>query len=230
MGMAAVMYCTTYYYSTGGTGVEYDPETGLWTETAKINDNSYQDCYTLDWDDWRGGWPGDYGEGGGESGGGGIGPGQNLTAKDIDRAACEAYKALVEKYGGIPTGQTEAGAKLYYDNGKVNFSAFVSHTAPNGKAPSLPNLMAVRVTGTPLGYIHTHPSFTTKGLDGKPYANYLIPWANVSSGDIFNLGESFKNGFGYVTAPELWKTNQIIRFQTEDSIRAKYNMIDCSKL
>jgi RHS repeat-associated protein len=101
MGMAAVMYCTTYYYSTGGTGVEYDPETGLWTETVVVKDNSYKVCYTLDWDDWRGGWPGDYGEVGGESGGGGIGPGASQPqdkpcdpAITVDPRVGNAYKDL----------------------------------------------------------------------------------------------------------------------------------------
>jgi RHS repeat-associated protein len=100
-GMAATMYCTTYHYSTGDTVFGYNPETGLMEATVVVKDNSYKVCYTLDWDDWRGGWPGDYGEVGGESGGG-IGPGQQENKNNdcgtesvgelLDRKGYEAYQ------------------------------------------------------------------------------------------------------------------------------------------
>jgi hypothetical protein len=176
------------------------------------------------------------GPGGGPALGGiGGGPGgpkaKKITQKDIDRAACEAYRALAKQFGGIPTGRTEVGGKLYLDNGSVNFSDFVSYTAPVGKRPSLPNLMGVSVPGVPVGYIHTHPSYHTRYKDGSKTPPELVPWLNVSSGDIYNLGQSFKHELssGYMTAPELWETNQIIRFQTEDSISATYELIDCSR-
>jgi hypothetical protein len=126
MGMAAVMYCTTYYYSTGGTGVEYDPETGLWTETAKINDNSYKVCYTLGWDDWGGGWPGDFGGGGGT---GGFRPGASKDDRlgKVTEEDCALIREILAK---AKTDGQSAAAKWAFDNGKI-VGRFTNNTANN---------------------------------------------------------------------------------------------------
>jgi hypothetical protein len=172
------------------------------------------------------------GVGGGGGGGGIERPARDLKTKDIDKAACDAYNALVKKYGAIPTGQTEAGAKLYYDNGKVRFSDFISHTAKPGQ-PLTVNLG--NLTGA-VGTIHTHPSTQTQYVNNN---NKLAPittpsmsaWLNVSESDHDTLGYPMKaiQGIyhGYLTTPEFWKNHQIIRYTSDDNRNPTYDLIRC---
>jgi hypothetical protein len=180
------------------------------------------------------------GPGGGSGpalGGSGGGPSSSgsktkkITQKDIDKAACEAYRALAKQFGGIPTGRTEAGGKLYIDNGSVKFSDFVSYTPEKGQKRGLPNVWTIRVPNE-VGYIHTHPKTHYFYDDGTKIPKHMLPWANLSWGDISVLHDGFpySNRSGYATTSEFWKSGQIIRFKTEDGIYGTYEMIDCNKL
>jgi hypothetical protein len=152
--------------------------------------------------------------------------------------ACEAYKALVEKFGGIPTGTTEAGTTLYRQNGQVGFANIISNTAPPGTTPSLDGLYKIPypLGAVLIGFIHTHPYtiFNAFPESGKPISTYAQQArANVSTGDIEAISSRhvfYPPQLGYVTTPDYWKVNQIIRFQPTGGTSASYQIIDCSKL
>ena len=161
--------------------------------------------------------------------GGGSGP-ANTTTQDIDKAVCEAYKALAAKFGGIPTGQTEVGAKIYIENNKVRISEFAEHKALPGKSltVNLGNLDGA------FGYIHTHPSTHTQYDDGKKIPLSDLARSNVSLGDFDYLAHFKKmaNGlnYGYVTSPKFWDKGQIIRFTADRrGIPQGYDFVDCNK-
>jgi hypothetical protein len=169
-------------------------------------------------------------ESGGGGGSGGFGPeSPNLpSAKDIDRAACEAYRALAKKYGGIPTGRTEAGARLYAENGQVKFSDIIKYTAPPNEPIALKGLDKVSVPGALVGFIHTHPYNAGVNEHGK-LSDPLI--GNVSQGDLDHLNSypKFIGRAGYVTTEFFWMNKQIIKFQTKNGSKDLFSLIDCNR-
>jgi hypothetical protein len=126
----------------------------------------------------------------------------------LERAACDAYKALVKEFDGIQTGRTEAGTNLLENRktGEIWRSFFITHTAKENEDIVLPGLH--RATSPAwswktlfsfsgwdvAGYIHTHPS------EGR-----------VSDGDLGYLRAN-KLTFGFMTDPVIWGSTQIIKF------------------
>jgi RHS repeat-associated protein len=135
--------------------------------------------------------------------------------KDIDKAACKAYFELAAKNDGIPTGRTEAGARLFVNrkNSEVVNSRFVKHTVPEGASPALLGLNQIMPPPghAQAGFIHTHP------YGRRP-----------SEADIDYLNNSYysnSSDLGYMTSPGLWKSHQIVRFDRHGNEKT----IDCNK-
>lgn len=143
------------------------------------------------------------------------------TPKNRDEDACAAYRAMVAKYGGIPTGRNEAGAELYRNGNSYGFTDPILQTARPGRTPSASGLLnspipngAVRI-----GYAHTHPGWVSTYSDGSPIPRKLQLGLQASGGDYLGLNQintplGLSQLAGYITTPGLWSNNQMIRFGT----------------
>jgi RHS repeat-associated protein len=162
MGMAATMYCTTYHYSTGDTVFGYNPETGFMEATVVVKDNSYKVCYILDWDDWRGGWPGDYGEVGSESGGGGIGPraSKDGQAREVTKRDCDLIREVLAK-------EKKSGTRIAAHYGLNN--GFAADPYTNNTANNYGNMIPTKYGPIDLDWFATLSGW---GLPKMP-SNYI---------------------------------------------------------